>query len=256
MFNQNVKRVAFACKWSELNKKGEVASVKELNTGGTTLAWLKRQRRDVAEQKLWDVMKMNVTHTHNLVKRVGSLVPSLRMVRLTSDMLTGYTHADWRYFYRQPDVIRSMERWFGEIGDTARKHDVRLSFHPGQFCCILSEKESVVEDSIADLEYHADMMRWMGYGKTLLDAKINVHLSGRRGVDGFESAWTRMSPELRNMLTLENDEFQSGLDVVLQLKNKVGIVLDLHHHWISTGEYIESTDDRSGNKNGRAEKRN
>jgi UV DNA damage endonuclease len=95
MTNQNIKRIGFACKFSELNNKGEVVSVPELNTGGTTLAWAKRQTRSVAEQKVMEVAIRNITHTHNLVKKVSSLEPGLRMVRLTSDMLSFYTHEDW-----------------------------------------------------------------------------------------------------------------------------------------------------------------
>jgi UV DNA damage repair endonuclease len=243
-FNSIIKRIGFCCKWSEIHPKKGMITTEDCGTGGTTLTWLKRQTKAKAEEKLWDVMKDNIQNTHNMVKRVSALRPELRMVRLTSDMLSAYTHPDWSWFYKQPDVVLAMERWMAPIGETARKNDVRLSFHPGQFCCIVSENEGIVQNSIAELEYHVDMMRFMGYGHTLLDAKINIHLSGKRGVDGFASAWTRMSVELRNMLTLENDEYQSGLDVVLLLKNKVGIVLDLHHHWINTGEYITAYDPR------------
>jgi UV DNA damage repair endonuclease len=101
-----------------------------------------------------------------------------------------------------------------------------------------------VERSLAELEYHADMARWMGYGKSKLDFKINVHLSGKLGVAGFDTAWQKMSLELRNCLTLENDEYQAGLDALLPLGKRVGIVLDIHHHFINTGEYINSQDHR------------
>ena len=53
-----------------------------------------------------------------------------------------------------------------------------------------------------------------------------------------------MSPELRNCLTLENDEYQAGLDQLLTLKHRVGIVLDVHHHLIKEEVYITSTDAR------------
>ena len=46
-FNPNIKRIGFACKWAEINKKGEIASTPGLNTGGTTLSWAKRNKRDI-----------------------------------------------------------------------------------------------------------------------------------------------------------------------------------------------------------------
>jgi UV DNA damage endonuclease len=35
-----------------------------------------------------------------------------------------------------------------------------------------------------------------------------------------------------------------GVDASLELVDHCALVLDIHHHWIKTGEYIESTDDR------------
>jgi UV DNA damage endonuclease len=143
-----------------------------------------------------------------------------------------------------PSVVLYAEKEFARIGAHARLHGVRLSFHPGQFTCIVSDNPGIVKRSVEELEYHTNMARWMEYGKSKLDFKINVHLSGRLGVDGFDKAWTMMSPELRNCLTLENDEYQKGLDDLLLLKDKVGIVLDIHHHLIKEEEYIQADDPR------------
>jgi hypothetical protein len=35
-----------------------------------------------------------------------------------------------------------------------------------------------------------------------------------------------------------------GLDASLELSNDVALVMDIHHHWVRTGEYIEPTDER------------
>jgi hypothetical protein len=35
-----------------------------------------------------------------------------------------------------------------------------------------------------------------------------------------------------------------GVDSSLELVNNCALVLDVHHHWIRTGEYIQPTDDR------------
>ena len=46
------------------------------------------------------------------------------------------------------------------------------------------------------------------------------------------------------MLTLENDEYQSGIDDILKLKDKVGLVVDIHHHFVKSGEYLRCDDYR------------
>ena len=241
---QLIKRIGFACKFSELNSKKEIVSIPELNTSGTTISWLNRQTREVAEQKLWDMLEKNITNTYNLVKRVGLLKPELRMVRLTSDILIAFTHANWEYFYKKPDVLSRIETLFAKVGDAARAADVRLSFHPGQFTVLASINEGIVINSIKEFEYHASMANWMGFGRRFQDLKINVHISGNQGPEGIRSAYKRLSPEARNCITIENEEMSWGLDDCLTLSDLLPIVLDVHHHSIREGEYIQSTDDR------------
>ena len=243
-----VERLGFACKW--LDDPSETANMKinarnrELNTGTTTVAWLNRQTRQVAEQRLWDLMVNNIQANHRLVQRVGSLAPQLRMLRLGSDMLPVYTEPTWRYFWQRPDVLAHCESALAELGACARQLDVRLSMHPGPFVVLASDRPDVVERSIDEFEYHATMARHMGYGQTWQDFKINVHIAGKAGPAGIRAAYGRLSPEARNTITIENDENSWGLDACLELVDTCPIVLDIHHHWVREGEYISSMDDR------------
>jgi UV DNA damage repair endonuclease len=166
------------------------------------------------------------------------------MFRITSDLLPAYTHDDYMPFYFQPDVVAKIEAHLSMCGDFAREHDIRLSFHPGQFCVLASDNPGIVENSIMEFEYHADLIRYMGYGKTFQDFKCNVHVGGKQGPAGIKAAMRRLSPEARNCLTIENAEFTWGLDASLELVDTCALVLDIHHHWINSGEYIEPTDDR------------
>ena len=210
----------------------------------TTVAWLKRQTREVAEQRLYDIMTHNMQSAANLVEYVGRLEPGLRMVRLGSNQLPMYTQPDFRYFWQQPEIKLELERGFAQVGKLARQWDVRVSFHPGQFCVLASDSEDIVNRSIEEFEYHVDMVRWMGFGRKFQDFKCNVHISGRQGPEGIKRVLPRLSPEARNCITIENDEMSHGLDASLELSKDVALVLDIHHHWVRTGEYIQATDDR------------
>jgi UV DNA damage repair endonuclease len=237
-------RIGFCCKYVEPHPKKVFESVDGLNTGTTTVTWLKRQTREVAEQKLWDLMVANIESTRKLVERVSELPESLRMVRLSSDILPCYTHDDFSHYWMEPSVVSYAEANFARVGDIARTNSVRLSFHPGQFTVLASANPGIVDRSIAEFEYHADMARWMGYGKSFQDFKINVHISGKQGPDGIRSAYTRLSPEARNCITIENEEISHNLEAALELADLLPIVLDIHHHWINSGEYIQPNDDR------------
>ena len=242
------KRIGFACKWidnpSQVDGIKPKDDCKKYNTGSTTVAWLNRQTKDCAVEKLWELMKQNIESIRLLVEKVGNLEHGLRMVRLSSDILPVYTEPTWSWFWRQSDVIAYAEKHLGQVGRCARHRDVRLSFHPGQFTVLASDNADIVTRSIEEFEYHVDMARWMGYGKEFQDYKINVHIAGRAGPQGIRAALKRLSPEARNTITIENEEISYGLDDCLSISDVVPIVLDIHHHWIREGEYIQPGDDR------------
>ena len=246
--NKTLKRLGFACKWidnpAQVNGIHKDDDCKQYNTGSTTVAWLNRQSRDVAEQKLWNLMVGNIEAVYRLIERVGKLDPALRMVRISSDILPVYTHADYASYWRQPAVVAYCETNFKRAGDLARANNVRLSMHPGQFVVLASINEGIVSRSIEEFEYHAEMARWMGYGKSFQDFKINVHISGKRGPQGIREVLGRLSPEARNCITIENEENSWGLEDVLSISDVVPIVLDIHHHWCREAEYIQPNDER------------
>ena len=247
-FNTNIKRIGFACKYMDPDQSQKKKLLEEVqrpyNTRGTTMTWLNNQTEDVARQRLWDIMEHNISSYEKLIEYAGSLPENMRMVRLGSDCLPGFTQQKWGAYWRERDVRGYMERNFARVGETARRLDVRLSFHPGQFTVLASDRPDVVEKSIEELEYHATMARLMGYGQVFQDFKINVHISGKQGAPGILKVLPRLSPEARNTLTIENDEMKWGLDESLKLKSKVALVLDLHHHWIRDEEYIRPNDSR------------
>jgi len=242
------KRIGFACKYLHYNQNQPKKLLEELQRPlterATTVAWLNRQTKDVAEERLWDIMVHNAAAAKRLVEYVGSLPPELRMVRLGSNQLPCATEPTWRYFWSRPDVVAYCEKHYRAVGDTARALDVRLSMHPGQFCVLASDNEEIVERSIEEFEYHANLIRYMGYGQRFQDFKCNVHISGRKGPAGIKDTLKRLSPEARNTITIENDENSWGLDASLELADDLALVLDIHHHLIKTGEYIEPDDDR------------
>ena len=241
-------KIGFACKYMHhdrtLKKKELEAIERPYNNRCTTVAWLNRQTRDVAEERLYELMQHNIKSFDNLITYVGGLPDELRMVRLGSDVLPVYTEPTWGYFWRRNDVREYCEREFAKVGEKARALGVRCSMHPGQFTVLASDNPEIVERSLEEFEYHVDVARWMGFGQQYQDFKINVHISGRKGPAGIIDVYPRLSPEARNTITIENDENSWGIEASLELRKHLALVLDIHHHWVKTGEYILPTDDR------------
>ena len=243
-----VQRVGFACKFMHNDRTVKPKVLKEaeqpLNYRTTTIKWL-RENQDKAQERVYELVEHNLNATERLVDYVASLPLSQRMLRLGSDLLPAYTEKDFGYLTKTNFITDMVASRLSSIGDKARANNVRLSMHPGQFTVLASDRPDVVENSIEEFEYHVNIARWMGYGRTFQDFKINVHISGRKGPEGIKAILPRLSQEARNCITIENEENAWGLDSCLELADDLAIVLDIHHHWChSGGEYIEVNDDR------------
>ncbi len=240
-------RLGFCCKYIHPDRTLKPKVLKETeqpyNCRATTVRWL-NEHKDQAEERLWELMQHNISSIHELIKYTGALSEPLRMCRLSSPVLPVATEATWKYFWSKPDVIAYCEKHFAEVGDTARRLGVRISFHPGQFTVLAFESDDIIKRSIEEFEYHVSMARWMGYGKTFQDFKINVHISGKRGPQGIIDVLPKLTPEARNTITIENEEMKWGLDDILELEKHVALVFDIHHHWVNCGEWISVDDDR------------
>lgn len=229
-------KLGFACKYFDSNFKQPFPF--RATTRTRFLGLEKEERLKLIEE----IARANL---HNLFLNLTALAEqprALRMMRIGSDLLPLYTVPEATLLYQAflPDLIPLFE----QCGEFARRNDTRLSFHPGQYTVLASDNPQVVDRAIDDVEYHALCARLMGYGKTFQDFKINIHMNGKRGFDGFKESFDKLSPEAQRMLTVENDEISCSLDDVLQARELCPIVLDIHHHWVKENEFIRHDDPR------------
>jgi UV DNA damage endonuclease len=240
-------RIGFACKYIHpdrtLRKKDIDVIEGRYNGRSTTATWCRDNPR-LFEERLWSIAIDNCRAVYNMIEYVGSLEPMARMVRLGGDLFPLYTHDDYSWFYKQIEFGKTVRPLLAAAGKLARQSNVRLSMHPGQFVVLASDRPEVVDASIREFEYQTDIVKMLGYARKQQDFKCNVHLSGKLGAQGFRTAYGRLSPEARKIITLENDEFGCKLDDILTVRNIVPIVLDIHHHWIASGTYIRPNDSR------------
>ncbi|MFJ4345655.1 UV DNA damage repair endonuclease UvsE [Pseudomonas sp. NPDC089401] len=241
-------RLGFACMYRHpdrnLSAKALETTERPFNPRTTTLRWLSSATKEAARAKLLELVQHNLDAQLRLLAYVSELPPMLRMLRLSSDLLPLYSHPEVAPLYLDTEFQALMAERFAAIGALAREQDIRLSFHPGQYCVLGSDRSDVVENSLAEFEYHADMIRLMGFGQRFQDFKCNVHIAGRLGAEGIRQVWPRLSQVARNVITFENDEKTYGVDDCLGLADLAPVVLDIHHCWIHEGDYIDPHEPR------------
>lgn len=238
-------KIGYCCKTVVEDARRGCSSIPEMNFKTTTATWCRNNPASV-ESKLWELTEHNVHALKRMVEWVGGLNERRRMVRMGSDIFPLATHPDARHFWSRSDVSTMAGTVLEQVGNYCRLHNIRLSMHPGQFVCLASDREEIVTASLEEFEYHTRVATMMGYGKSWHDHgfKINIHISGRLGPEGFMAAYHRLSPEARNLITVENEENTHGLDATLSVSGDIAVVLDIHHHWCREGEYIRLNDPR------------
>lgn len=124
-------------------------------------------------------------------------------------------------------------------GNLAREYNMRLTSHPGPFNKLCSPKESVVENTIKDLEIHGKFFDMLGLSRTPYN-KINIHVgaaydSKTKALDTFCKNFDRLSDSVKSRLTVENDDrpsLYSTHELYEGIYKRLGIpiVFDYHHH--------------------------
>lgn len=134
-----------------------------------------------------------------------------------------------------------------EAGSKAKKYNQRLSFHPGPFNILSSNKPHVIENAYKDLEIHGQIMDMLGMPRNHL-AKINIHIGASYGdkksaLERWMKNFDGLSEAVKSRLTVENDDKKSlfsTLDLYNSIYKKMNIpiVFDFHHHKFCNDEQI------------------
>lgn len=151
--------------------------------------------------------------------------------RVNSQILPIKTHPACGYEVVDLPEGDEIIRRFKACGKYVRKHGLRTCFHPDQFVVLNSQRPDVVEASIRELEYQAEVAEWIGADV------VNIHGGGAYGdkpkaLADFARNLDRLSSRVRNRLTVENDDKTYTPSDLLPICCATGVplVYDVHHH--------------------------
>ncbi len=151
--------------------------------------------------------------------------------RINSQILPIKTHPTCGYEIDDLPESDEIVRRFQECGDFVHKHKLRTCFHPDQFVVLNSPRRDVVEKSVNELEYQAEVAEWVGADV------LNIHGGGAYGdkqkaLADFARNLKLLSHRARSRLTVENDDKTYTPADLLPICKAEGVplVYDVHHH--------------------------
>jgi len=195
----------------------------------TTAGFLQKKQRDEQKSILAAVC------LHNARSLLAALTycrdHGIGCFRINSQILPLKTHPELGYALKDlpgGGIILSV---FKECGAFSRSHNLRTTFHPDQFNVLSSPDPGIVQRSVAELVYQAEVAGWVHADV------INLHGGGAYGdkktaLQRLERVIRSLPQKVRTRLTLENDDrVYSPADLLpVCLAIGVPLVYDVHHH--------------------------
>ena len=121
-----------------------------------------------------------------------------------------------------------------EIGKKSKEVNQRLTFHPGPYNCLGSPYDDVIEHTIRDLKYHADILDIMelDQNSVMVIHGGGIYKNKDKTIDRWCDNYEKMPNNIKKRLVLENCEKNFSIEDCLKVSEKVNvpIVFDTHHY--------------------------
>lgn len=167
----------------------------------------------------------------------------LLFYRMSSDMFP------WMSEYEICDLpdIGAIKTILARIGEKAKHHKLRLTYHPGRFNVLATKSDGVLKKTQKELRQHGEIMDLIGLPRTTF-AKINIHVGGAYGdkpsaLQRFATHYHSLPDTAKSRITVENDDKANMFSVkdLMELHEMTGIpiVFDYLHHQFCTGGWSE-----------------
>ena len=222
--------MGLCCQWLESRTKRDGTIVYEniINEKSLQLGAYRDGKYDGT--RILDTYRGNVKEILRIIPRL--IEHNIKSFRLSSSMFPLYEFCG--------DIVRNDDEIKSDLATAGRlfkEAGIRVTTHPGQFCVISSDKDSVIQNSIRELEYHAWIFDAMGFDHSPFYA-INIHGGKADRADRLVEVIQTLPENVRKRLTLENDEKCYNVRSLLNISSRssVPIVFDSHHYNFGVGD--------------------
>lgn len=189
--------------------------------------------KNATEHKLRSIITANLSSLEAMIDY--NIKNDIRIFRISSDIIPFGSHPvnqiPWWVDYQ--DV-------FQKIGAKIKTSGMRVSMHPGQYTVLNAKDPQVVQNALADLQYHANVLDALTMDYT---CKLVLHIGGVYGdkvsaMKTFIRNYHKLPEAIKNRLIIENDDKNYTIEEVLSISEETGapVVFDNLHHDINPVE--------------------
>lgn len=188
------------------------------------------------------IAKQNIDNLLKIIK--WNEVHNVRFFRITSELFPRINDKKLRANYPNSKYFQGdisfMKKKLHEIGKYILKHKHRVTFHRSHYCQLGSPNPDVIAESKKEIELYYNIFNYMGLIKkdnTNHDNCVIMHVGGtyegkQQTLSRFLDTYKSFPIAIQNILVIENDEFQYGLDDLLPYceLNNIPVCFDFFHN--------------------------
>jgi len=192
--------------------------------------------KNFSEEKLIETIQKNLINLQKILS--FNIKHGLYFFRISSDLIPFASHTICKYPWQM-----AFARTLAGIGQFIKKYQIRISMHPSQFVIINANDPAIIQNSIAELQYHANLLDALELDET---AKIQIHVGGAYGnkmqaMTRFIDNYQKLSLPIQKRLVIENDDRLFSLHDCLFIHRHIGIPIifdNLHHECLHNQESL------------------
>lgn len=131
------------------------------------------------------------------------------------------------------DYLKKYQSKYEEIGKLIHDSQMRVDFHPDQFCVLNSVKKEVVESTVHSLEYHYQLLEALKIKDKILVLHIGSNAFGKeKSLQRFIKNYYKLPKHIQKCIAVENDDKIFTVRDCLYLNKilDIPVVLDYHHY--------------------------
>ena len=195
--------------------------------------------REESLLKLSGIIQNNFKTTRDIIHHCKN--SGIKGYRLSSDLTPVLNHPDVNLSLEELPEYKLIQYQINELKKAIKETGIKVSAHPSEYITLTSEDPKAIQNSITDLETHADIFDRLELPQSY-EAPLNIHV--RKDGDPIDISnrfilnYNKLSSAVRKRLVLENNDNANGVWSVKNLHtyfyqtNGIPVTFDTLHHKI------------------------
>ncbi|MCX6195097.1 MAG: hypothetical protein NTY55_00390 [Flavobacteriia bacterium] len=193
-------------------------------------------------EKLSGIVANNFSVSEKIIRHCAAI--GIKGYRISSDLLPVINHPEVNVALEDLPNFGFINYEILKLKKAIEETEIRVSAHPSEYISLTSEDDKVINNSIKDLEQHAEIFERLGLERSHYNP-LNIHIRKDGNAEDlcniFMKNFERLSVGVKSRLVLENNDTGNTLDVCTLKKyfyhnHNIPVTFDnLHHKMLNKG---------------------